>query len=195
MNQATTTDDKDQVNRSAADLAAAALESAKAGSEDGAIVDDAETVTLTSLIVLIEHDQMSKAPSRVFEHELPVLFELHGEDKVTVVEGSAEEVDVDVADVREMYDQLLRKYGKKGENAVRTIYPRVSDLAEELGVEVRRTRVRGSKYKPDTQQSEQVDHSKAGKTVTTASGGQARGRAAASAATSARRASTSKAKR
>jgi hypothetical protein len=188
-------------NQAAAEAAARALESAQTGLEDD-VDDSEETVTLTSVIVMIEFDVMSKPTSRVFDYEVPVLFELHGEDKVSVVEASAQEVEVPVAEIHEMYDQLTRKYGKKGADAVRIVYPRVSDLADEIGVEMRKTRVVGSKYTQDTQQSEQRDHSQTAaakpttrvvqrpKTVTTASGQQARGRAATKAARS-----SSKAKR
>lgn len=120
---------------------------------------DGDTVTLESVRVLIVRDPMAKIPVTVFTYELAVLFTLHGQDAIEVNEGSFREQEVQDFNVERVYDQLIRKYGADGEAAVRKVYPRVQDLAEECGIEIKRTVRRGANYRAQAQGSSEIDHS------------------------------------
>lgn len=95
---------------------------------------DQPVTTLTSVLVTIERDQMMKVAKRVFEHEIPILEQLHGEDMVSVEDGSERDVKVAMT-AEEEYDRLCRRYGKKGEQAVHFVYGSQSGkLASETGL-------------------------------------------------------------
>ena len=87
----------------------------------------------TSVRVRIRKNETTTIPKRVFEHEVPILHELFGEDAVKVIEGT--ELDLAVGSAQQEYDRLMRVYGRKGEAAVRKVYASAADLAAEAGIE------------------------------------------------------------
>lgn len=92
-----------------------------------------------SVRVVIAKDETTSIPRRVFEHEVPVLQTLWGEDRVKVLEGS--EVDMELGgDAAYEFERMLRVYGRKGENAVRAVYHNPGSLADELGIAAPRAR-------------------------------------------------------
>lgn len=120
---------------------------------------DGETITLESVQLLIVRDAMQKIPVTVFTYELPVLFTLHGQDAIEINEGSFREQDVEDFNPERVYDQLLRKYGNEGANAVRSVYSSVRELAREVGIDLKKIKRRGANYKPTSAGSLAIDHS------------------------------------
>lgn len=86
-----------------------------------------------SVRVRIRKNETTTIPRRVFEHEIPILHALFGDDAVKAIEGT--ELNQPVGSAQQEFDRLLRVYGSKGEKAVRSIYPSASDLADEAGIE------------------------------------------------------------
>lgn len=96
-------------------------------------VDGGETVTLTQVLVLIVKDPMSKIPRTVFDHELPILRAIFGEENV--VEQEAREVQVTNFTVAGEYERLVRNYEAAGAGVVRAVYgPNPRDLADTIGM-------------------------------------------------------------
>ena len=74
--------------------------------------------------VLVNLTASAAVPSDVFAYEIPVLEAIHGDlDKglIRVVAESA--IDVDAENVAELYAALQAKYGKKGGDVVKSVYP------------------------------------------------------------------------
>lgn len=69
---------------------------------------------------------------RVYAHEVVVLQTLFGEESVEMVEGS--EMQEPIGNATEEYDRMLRVYGKKGAQVVRSVYPSAAALASEAGL-------------------------------------------------------------
>lgn len=103
-----------------------------------------EVIEMTVLHVNIVRDPMVKIPAEIFEHELPILEALNGEDNVEVV--SEETVEVENFDVVDEYDRLMRKYRKLEQSNFAEVLGRSPrKLAKQLGMEyddatTRRTR-------------------------------------------------------
>ena len=77
----------------------------------------------TSLVVVSLTAAASPA-TWVFAYELPVLEAIHGEldtQLIRVVDESTVEVDID--NVHELYSTMQAKYGKKGGDVVKSVYP------------------------------------------------------------------------
>jgi hypothetical protein len=87
-------------------------------------------VKLALLTVLIDRDATVRIPTTVYEYELPVLEEIHGEQSVSVVDSRDVSVDITAADA---YAQLMRKYPQHTE-AVKVIYRNPKALARESGL-------------------------------------------------------------
>lgn len=101
----------------------------------------AEQVTLLSVNVQIERDPMIKTTVRVFEHEIPILEQLHGPDRIEVDDESVREETVTLSADQE-FERLARCRGEKGREAAAQIYPNARALATELGLKTpNRTRV------------------------------------------------------
>lgn len=138
------------------------------GTEDqGALRDEVEdasgeTVTLILHTVTVTNDPATKVPTQVYDHEVPVLEAIHGEGNVEIV--SSEEIDVPNFTVEDEFERLLRKYGQKNEDTVKTVYRSSNRLADELGF-ARTARI-GTSRKLQQAQSISVDHRKK-RTVTT----------------------------
>jgi hypothetical protein len=96
-----------------------------------------ETQTMTILHVNIVRDPMVKIAAEVFEHELPILEALNGEDNIEVV--SEEEVEVANFNVVDEYDRLRRKYRKLDQGvAIDALGRTPATLAKRLGIKYER---------------------------------------------------------
>lgn len=141
------------------EIAAQALAEAK----EAAAADKAELegpiTELKQLTVLVIRDQMAKVPTQIFEHELPILFHLFGEDGVEVDDSKTRVVEVANFIVDAEFERLQRKYKHNNAGSVYAVYgesPR--QLAEELGLRSE-ARSRGANRRRQEQQSTAVDHS------------------------------------
>lgn len=110
--------------------------------------------TLTEVVVVIEKDTMMKVPTTVYEHEVPVLIELHGEDKVQVHEQYEVYAPEDFV-VADEYERMKAKYGMRLQggqpNPVVQVWGKgASALANHLGLP------RGNAVKHVLNESEQV---------------------------------------
>lgn len=74
----------EQAAREKAEAAARAKQAEK--DAEAAKQDAKKVVTLTQLRVAVRRDEQTTVPVYVFEHELPVLQAMHGEDNVRVIE-------------------------------------------------------------------------------------------------------------
>lgn len=110
----------------------------KPGKRAARAKSDDET-PVPSVRVLIVKDETTTIPKRVFEHEVPILQTIWGEDKIEVVEGSEIELDLD-GNADTEFARLLRVYGRKHENAVRAVYHNPGSLADEIGIAAPRAR-------------------------------------------------------
>jgi hypothetical protein len=92
-----------------------------------------DTQTMTILHVNIVRDPMVKIAAEIFEHELPILEALNGEDNIEVV--SEEEVEVANFNVVDEYDRLRRKYRKLDQgSAIDALGRTPATLAKRLGI-------------------------------------------------------------
>lgn len=115
--------------------------------------------TLTQLTVLVIRDQMAKVPAQVFEHELPILFHLFGEDGVEVNDSKTRTVQVANFNVDAEFERLQRKYKHNDAASVRAVYgDSARQLAEELGLKSE-LKSRGANRRRQEQQNMEVDHS------------------------------------
>lgn len=101
--------------------------------EEIAAAKGAKKVTLTSFLVKISPDPMTSLSKRVFEHEIPILQDLHGEDKIEVIEDSERDEEVTLSAQQE-FDRLSRCYGPKGETSLQNVYSSPRGLANEMGL-------------------------------------------------------------
>lgn len=103
---------------------------------------DRVTVHLERHIVLIRADAMTQTPTEAYDHELPILYEVHGEDRVEIAEGKSKIITIEDFSVDEEYDRLVRRYAlSQKKEAVRDIYGAdPAKLAEELNIKYRRSR-------------------------------------------------------
>jgi hypothetical protein len=107
-----------------------------------------KTVTLTELIAVITRSEVCKISTQVYEHELPLLQRLHGEDFVSV--SDSYEVEVEGFSVVQEYERLKRRYAQKGNkdpaaNVVEVIY---GIGAERLAQKLKLPVDGGASYKP-----------------------------------------------
>lgn len=95
-------------------------------------------------MAMIRKSEVSTIPKRIYLHEGAILEALFGIGTVTV--DLTSELPGYIEDAQEEFDRLLRVYGRKGEEAVRTIYSNAADLAGELGLKapVRRRGLAGA---------------------------------------------------
>lgn len=68
--------------------------------------------TLKEVVVVIEKDTMMKIPTTVYEHEVLVLTEIHGEDKVVVKEEYEVYAPEDFV-VADEFERMKAKYGRR----------------------------------------------------------------------------------
>lgn len=120
--------------------AAAAVRAAQASA---AAPDD--IVTLVVVEALVRRDEQTEIPVEVFEHELPVLRSLYGENFVIVTHKR--QAKVAGFDANSELARLKRKYKVAGSNpegadAVGRIYRDGRELAREAGVKYRETTAR-----------------------------------------------------
>lgn len=85
---------------------------------------------ITVLTVLVDRDAHMKIPTTIYEHELPVLEEIYGEDAVQVVD---EREAVTTLTAGEAHRQLLQKY-KQHHGIVRSLYRNAGTLARRFGL-------------------------------------------------------------
>lgn len=85
---------------------------------------------------VLQHAEMAAVPKYVYQHELPILQEVVGEDKIEVIEGSLHGYRVPEFNVHQEYARLVSYYGlSQKKDAVRRIYGAdARRLAEEIGV-------------------------------------------------------------
>jgi hypothetical protein len=94
--------------------------------------------TLSEVVVRVTRDPMMKPSTTVYEHEVPILAALHGEDAVEVVER----YDVKVPEgftVEDEFERLRMKYNRRTKpgrgNVLRAAYRNgPKDLAEVIGM-------------------------------------------------------------
>lgn len=93
-----------------ADLAKAKASAAKPPSARVASDDDEgdNIVTLKQASIIVHRNDLTGIPDTVFEHELPILRQLHGEDFVQVLK--TEDVRVADFDANTEFSRLKRKY-------------------------------------------------------------------------------------
>ena len=94
------------------------------------------SLELTQHLVTIQrpNDPMTRIPTTVFDHELPILFQIYGQDGIVVVESKI--IEVANFDIEEEYARLGRKYEPKdNDNALEKVYGLdARTLAKELGL-------------------------------------------------------------
>lgn len=117
-------------------------------------MSNANLIILTAVIVLIERDAMTKIPSRVYEHEVALLQEIHGEDKVHEVERFEVYAPEDFT-ASDEYERLRAVYDRRLKPGQPSIVAAVwgknpSALASQLGI------ARGSAVKRVLPESEQI---------------------------------------
>lgn len=93
-------------------------------------------VRLNECVVYLARNELTKIPVTVFEHEVPVLIAVHGDDKVQIVETY--EVEIEGFSVVDEYERLKRRYNTKATpEAVTKAFPMgLRQLAGDLGVKV-----------------------------------------------------------
>lgn len=130
------------------------LNQTTATEEEIDLVRGAAEVTLTSFAIEIVRDPMMKIGKRVFEHEIPILEELHGADKIVVDENSGRDETI-VTSAEAEYDRLTRIYGEKGKQAlIRVFGSNARGLASETGLPKPVTRVLGGRRQGKAQSAQ-----------------------------------------
>lgn len=126
--------------------------------DDGPLPEGVTQLVLFT--VTIGRNEVTKVPTQVFQHELPILYHIYGEDLIEVVESRTQYVQVENFDVDNEFDRLQRKYDRSdaGREAIKQVYGQGSyRLAEELGI--RSERPRGAFTKRNQARSLEIDHS------------------------------------
>lgn len=114
------------------------------------------TVTLTQHLVLVKRDAMMQVPVRVFDHEIPLLQLIHGDDNIEIKDS--EQVEVSNFNVDDEYDRLVRKDDASKSTAVFQIYGNnPKGLADELGIPYETKR--GARVARKLDESLEVDNS------------------------------------
>lgn len=92
------------------------------------------TVTLKQLRVTIRRDEQTVVPAYVFEHELPVLHAMHGEDHVKVIETDT--VEYAGFNAANELERLKRKYRDRDgtTRSVTAVYRSPAEVASAAGV-------------------------------------------------------------
>lgn len=125
--------------------------------DDGPLPEGVTQLVLFT--VLIGRNEVTKVPTKAFQHELPILYHIYGEDLIEVVEKLTQYVQVENFDVDNEFDRLQRKYDRSdaGREAIKQVYGQGSyRLAEELGI--RSERPRGAFTKRNQARSLEIDH-------------------------------------
>lgn len=95
-----------------------------------------EVTTLEEVVISIRRNELTTIPARVWAHEVPILEQVHGEDKLS--EEERYDVTVEGFNVRDEWERLRRLYNNKlNPQMVERAYPMgVAQLAEELGIKL-----------------------------------------------------------
>lgn len=102
-------------------------------------------VKLNESVVEITRNEVTKVPATVYEHEIPILHALHGEDRVRLIETY--EVEVSGFSVRDEFKRLQRRYNNKqtGDVVVKAYPMGEAQLADDLGLSLERQTKAASK--------------------------------------------------
>lgn len=97
--------------------------------------DEGDKIELVELLVTIQRDPMVKIPTTIYEHELPIIQELYGEDHVEVLKRQLVRVDYFDADTE--YDRLVRKYAMSQDKMIvrKVLGSNPRQLAQEAGLD------------------------------------------------------------
>lgn len=118
-----------------------------------AVAESEDVITLTQLVVIIDRGADIKLPTTIFDYELPVLEAIYGEELIAVVDE--DEVEVPAFTANEAHDALRRKYAQNID-AVLGVYPRPASIGKATILEVEDDNGKGK-----LQQSSVTDHKKA----------------------------------
>jgi hypothetical protein len=96
-------------------------------------------VILNECEVQIERNEVTKISATVYEHEVPILRQVHGEDRIKVLDTY--EVELVGFKVRDEFERLKRRYNNKqvGDVVVKAYPMGYLQLADELGIAPERT--------------------------------------------------------
>lgn len=100
-----------------------------------AAVKDDGVMELVEHHITITRDPVVKIPKSVYDHELPILNLLEGEENITILESRT--VKVKNLDPHAEYERLVRKYAKhENTTAVQQVYGvTAQNLADQLGLD------------------------------------------------------------
>lgn len=91
---------------------------------------EAQAFPVTILVVNVSRDSSTTTPTTVYEHELPILELIHGEESVWVVREREGTTPMNAA---EAHAQLLAKY-RQHQDEVKSIYPSPKALQRASGL-------------------------------------------------------------
>lgn len=92
------------------------------------------TVILTLSLVTIQRSSEVTITDSFFNHEIPILELIHGEENVTVLNDDYHEIELPNNGAQE-YQRLVTKYGDKYRPIIDQVFPRgIADVAKELGM-------------------------------------------------------------
>lgn len=93
-----------------------------------------DTVVVTLQQIAIQRSSEVTITDSFFEHEVPILELIHGEDNVTVLNDDYHAIELPNNGAQE-YQRLVTKYGDKYRPIVDQVFPRgIADVAKELGM-------------------------------------------------------------
>lgn len=94
------------------------------------------TIILTVVLATIERSSEVTISDTFFEHELPILELIHGEDNVKVLKPNYHAIELPNNATQE-YQRLLTKYGEKYRPIVEQVFRAgARDVAKELGMDI-----------------------------------------------------------
>lgn len=92
------------------------------------------TVILTLSLLTIQRSSEVTITDSFFNHEIPILELIHGEENVTILNDDYHEIELPNNGAQE-YQRLITKYGEKYRSIVDQVFPRgIADVAKELGM-------------------------------------------------------------
>ncbi|RLK56238.1 hypothetical protein BCL79_0621 [Stenotrophomonas rhizophila] len=93
-----------------------------------------DTVVVTLQQIAIQRSSEVTITDSFFEHEVPILELIHGEDNITVLNDDYHAIELPNNGAQE-YQRLVTKYGDKYRPIVDQVFPRgIADVAKELGM-------------------------------------------------------------
>lgn len=93
-----------------------------------------DTVIVTLQQVAIQRSSEVTITDSFFEHEVPILELIHGEDNVTVLNDDYHAIELPNNGAQE-YQRLVTKYGDKYRPIIDQVFPRgIADVSKELGM-------------------------------------------------------------